>query len=385
MSGLRNGALISSVVVGAGVFVWAKLLGGRVAAWAAIGAALTLGPMTHLPRMLSFYPEITAVLTWAAVASVWFVLRPSIKSALWAGIGLGLCCLIDARGLPYAALFGFGLVCWIIFSLRREALRPLLVMLIPLIISWPLGQLAYSSQMGSLEAQLDMRPLESALQLSQGEEAVLPPIGEVSSDRSPLVWGRTSLLDLPAAIGGLANSWPETADLEREGGLFTLETRVRPWLPLVIFVLPVAFWLVWINLKTKGVVALGLSILPTVVAAPLVLMVLIPTSDAPSRFITMLMPPLAVCMGLAFEGLMRTAPNEGRINSSTTVRNATLGLVLLGVVSGWAPTALAPDAAWRGPWRAVAEHDRIAHRVSEGDYLEQGAMGAECLRALGGE
>ena len=380
---LRRGAILGATLVGAGIFVWARLLGGRVAGWAAVCLALTLGPLTHLPRMLSFYPEITAALTWAAVASVWLVLRPSIKSALWAGIGLGLCCLIDARGLPYAALFGFGLFCWLLFSLRREALRPLVVMLIPLLISWPLGRLAYSSQVGSLEAQLDMSPLESVLQLSQGEDAVLPPIRGESSDRAPLVWGRTSLVDLPAALGGLANSWPDESPLEREGGLFTLETRVRPWLPLVMFTLPVAFWLVWIKIRSKGVVALGVSILPTVVAAPLVLMVLIPTSDAPSRFITMLLPPMAVCMGLAFEGFVRAAPSDGRINISPTARNATLGLVLLGIVSGWAPTSLAPDAGWRSPWRAVAEHDRIAQRVSEGDYLERGALGAECLRAIG--
>jgi hypothetical protein len=112
------------------------------------------------------------------------------------------------------------------------------------------------------------------------------------------------------------------------------------------------------------------------------MLILIPISDAPSRFLTQLMPALAVCMGLSFEALLRAIPGDGRFDRGARVRWAVIGLVLLSGVAGWLPTPLAPDADWRYSWRAVTEHERLEQMVTEGTEIKEGLPGASCLNAM---
>ena len=239
LDGLAWAAWVAAAIVGAGIFTWARLLGGLAAGWIALAAALTIGPLTHLPRLLSFYPEIAAALTWGAVGTTAVVLRASHRTAAWAGTGIGLCLLVDAAGLPFALILGTVAALAIVIQLRRDCRWTLLSLVFPVLLSWPMARVAYPKTAVGLQ-DISVQVLADS-RLTHEVESV--PEGEDSPRMTSLVWGWTPLSDLPAATLGLIGSWPSADErVSRTEGVVTRDNQVLPWMPMFMISLPLAGW-----------------------------------------------------------------------------------------------------------------------------------------------
>ena len=118
-SSLSRSALLASVLVGGGLFAWAREVGGRWAGPAAVGVALALAPLTVLPRMWSFYPTLTATFVVSA-ALVAAAVRRGGAWLLPGALGVAACLLVDVRGVFWAA--PLGLLLLLAGLLRRQIL-----------------------------------------------------------------------------------------------------------------------------------------------------------------------------------------------------------------------------------------------------------------------
>ena len=149
----RAGALVSTFLVGAGLYAWGRVLAGRAAGLMAVVAALGFAPIVRLPRMLNYYPEATAFFVIGAAMFSAGLMHPKRRGLAWAGAGIGLALCADVRGLVWAVPWTAAAL-WAIGwggENRKSAAK---AFVLPLILFFFVGRWAYPADTASFESQL---------------------------------------------------------------------------------------------------------------------------------------------------------------------------------------------------------------------------------------
>ena len=367
----RAAALLSTFLVGAGLYTWGRALAGRTAGLLSVVAALGFAPITRLPRMLNYYPEATALFVIAAAMVSVGLVSAKQRRLGWLGAGVGLALCADVRGLVWAVPWTLAglLVIWRLTAERRLALRAFLV---PILLSFFVGRWAYPAGTASFESQLDVRPLYHEVHGSEMPEH-LPPYGEGGG----FVWGRSAPWRLPQTgvfvlhqltIPPPPNFPPDVSEFSQDNHLKPLN---RVWWGAAFLAAVV------LRKRTRILVALGVSVAPFAIgfAAQHGM------AEIFARFLAQLLPGLAVVIGVALAGLLEALPlgRTGRVSAAKTL--GALGLAwacVMGVVS----TPLSPYASWRRPWPYVGEIQRVNPERPGPDL---NALGEACVSGLDGE
>ena len=366
---LRAGAVVSTALVGAGIYAWGRVLAGRTAGVLSVVAALAFGPVTRLPRMLTFYPEVTALLVVGAALISAGLLAKRPKALAWAGAGIGLVLCADVRGLVWAVPW-MAMALWRVWKseARRTAAKWLFW---PLALSFLVGRWSFPAGTASFESQLDVRPLYHLRHGSQMPEH-LPPYGEGGG----FVWGRSAPWRLPQTgafiLHQLTIDPPPGFPPDVSG--FSQDNHLKPLTKIWWMAGVLSMVLFWRDRRTLGVLAV--SVLPFALgfAAQHGM------AEIFARFLAQLLPGLAVLVGVCAAHLVNVVPGPGKEGDRFSIlrQMAAIGVGLL-LVLGTLNSPLSPHAAWRRPWPYVGEIERVEPRRPAPDL---NAMGQACVADL---
>ena len=159
--GIANALAISAwlghIVMMMALFVWGFAQKGfRTGLWA-VGLASLMTPLIMMSRFLTFYPSIVWITVFAAAMIACLQKWQNPLAATLTGIGVGLCLLIDVRGVVWALPFWIGAI--LLIGKEKMGWWSLLALHLPIWGSWFLARWSYSPYSSSLEKQLDVRPL----------------------------------------------------------------------------------------------------------------------------------------------------------------------------------------------------------------------------------
>ncbi|MBM74344.1 MAG: hypothetical protein CMK59_02990 [Proteobacteria bacterium] len=335
---LALGSLISMSLTGSMLYLWGRSLLSPLAGIACVFCALTLGPMTLMGRHLTSYPEMTLCFVLAATTTTFAIVKPSTKSFILGGIGLGIVLLSDARGIIWALPMGGGMLL-AIFQAKTFGQGALWIgaLLIPTTYSWFLGSEFYVPEAIGLESQVDFRPMlhrflgpESGFQKSYSYD-------------TRWVWGLESPLILPKTLSFLIEQSqipvPDTLEIRPEVKL----GRILAGKYINLVILASGFliitlgrwkyrWQLW---------ALFCTALPFGVG----LMGNLSLLENHSRFYFQTLSILAVVLGLCWGVIGLKRNNRG----STALAGQVL--IMLSLVLGIIPSYFAPNAGWQMRWR----------------------------------
>ncbi len=371
MDSFRVGAVISTFVIGSGLYAWARILAGRTAGMLATIAALGMAPMTRLPRMLTFYPELTATIVVGAALVSAGLLNRDRRALAFAGAGIGLVLCADVRGLAWAVPWMAGALAMLWWSKHRRTSA--LCLFVPLALSFLVGRWSFPPEAASFEAQLDVRPLFHEVGSTAPEH--LPPYDEGGA----FVWGRSPPWDLPRTglfvIEQLRLEAPP--DFPPDVSHFTREARLegldRAWWAGAIAACVLLFR------GRRRLAVLGVTVLPFALgfhAQHSMVQIYV-------RFLGQMLPGLAVLVGVSLGWALDHLPGPGRPGSPSNWGRVGLGSALaLLLVLGVLPSPLSPYANWRRPWPHVGELDRVAPGARS-ENLDPAA--AACAAALSRE
>ncbi|MCK6519123.1 hypothetical protein L6R46_29175 [Myxococcota bacterium] len=236
IDGMAWAGLLSSGLIGAGLYLWGRAAHSRLAGISAALSAATMMPVVVMSRTLSLYDEMTGwfVLGGAGAAVAWRQRSPG--ALFFAGIGVGLAGLADFRGLFWAVSYlGLGLVAAIwpapgVAGLGRRLLRTVLnltAFVLPVIYAWRLGPWAYRFNISLEEV---MNPRQRFVEWGFTDPALTAPFRAESA----FIWGSSPPEDIPKTILWVMRetavipreAW-DTDDLHR-----LLAEHVTPWTPL---------------------------------------------------------------------------------------------------------------------------------------------------------
>ncbi|MDG1480246.1 MAG: hypothetical protein P8R54_11680 [Myxococcota bacterium] len=326
IEGMARSARWSMAAIGAGIYLWGRALHSRLAGTAGVLLAAASAPLVMLVRTVSFYPEITAVFTLGsalcAAAMRWR--RP--VDLLLCGVGVGLCFLIDLRGLIWGlAALGPALVVALLAPWRRWPLR-LVVLLLPIWLAWIGGRYAYIPNANPLEGQVD---LIQRIKDKGGE----PDFERSDLPMSEYVWGRTDALRIPNTLHALAlqssliPDWMEANERSQHEVARSVTPLVAP--------LAVALLLALLTLRRRPLLAATmLGLLVPYVSS---LRSAITLGQLYPRYIGSVAPAAAVIAGVALAGIA----GRGRMRLAV----GAVGLLVL--ILGGIDSALSPLASWR--------------------------------------
>ena len=373
IDGMAWAGLLSSGMIGAGLYLWARAAHGRLAGISAALSAATMMPVVVMSRTLSLYDEMTGwfVLGGAGAAVAWRLRSPG--ALFFAGIGVGLAGLADFRGLFWAVSYlGLGLVAAIwpatgVTGLGRYALRTVLnltAFVVPVVAAWRLGPWAYRFNISLEEV---MNPRQRFVEWGFTDPALTAPFNA----QSAFIWGSSPPQDIPKTILWVMNetavipreAW-DTADLHR-----LLAEHVTPWTPI---------WVASVVLTSlslsRGPERFGrlVAVLGAGVPFFMAFKGAVELQRAQLHYLGSSMPVFAVLMGVAWatlcEGvepaalgaklgrlreriwapLSRWSPVAERVMPSV---RGFLGVALLTLfVLGVLPSLVSPEASWRRRW-----------------------------------
>ena len=373
--GLLDAMLASSTaalgVLAAGLYLWGRALHSRLAGVAAALASCTLAPLLLLSRMMSFYPETTAVFTLAAGLTAVAVRFSSPVSLAVASLGAVLCLLVDLRGLLFALCFLVLILLAATRAPRRRWPARLAIPVLALALGWAAAGQAYLPQTAGLETQIDLkrRLLDRDITVPA---ALQEPL------ETAYVWGHSDPREIPQTLLGLQRQSAALPPgvLMDETTQRHLDAYLRPWVPLIsgallVAALGVSFgalrW--WRLLTLLGTAA------PFVVA----LKGAVELQRAFLRFLATGEPILALLIGLGFAVLYEGSARLGAPRRTGAMRLAVGSLLMLMLVLGVIPSAVSPVASWRTP---IPASDRQLRRLV--DALESGSPSqmTACLQQL---
>jgi hypothetical protein len=357
MGGLRGSSVVATTLIGGGLYLWGRVASGRTAGIVAVAAALALSPLVLLPRILTFYPMVSAFLVLGAVGVTAGIVHKAPRALGLAGAGIGLALLADARGLVWAVPWAAGALVAVWHCADRK--RAMLWLMAPLLLSFLAARWSYPEGAVSFEKQLDVRPLY--LIYGSEDPAHQPPHGTGGD----FVWGRSAPWRLPQTgwfiLQQLQLDPPD--NFPPDVSAFLADDHLSPLVP------------VWIG---AGLLALGISVrrprhLLAVAAGTVPFAIAFygqqGMAEIRVRFLCQALPGLALLVGVAVGGLVDRLPGplSGKPGQSHPVRAIIGGGLLLAVTMGEIPTAASPWARWRRPWPVVGElvivHPQATPRV----------------------
>ncbi|MEY3212730.1 MAG: hypothetical protein RIT28_3211 [Pseudomonadota bacterium] len=378
IDGMGLAASVAMFVLGVGLYLWGRALGGVSAGLLTALVGPAFPPLVALSRNLSFYPESTAIYTLGAACGA-LALRYRTAPAVVAGaVGAGLCFLVDPRGL----FFGLPVLCATLLAAlwnhpRRWPLNLTLIALV-MVVAWFSGKSAYANA-HSLEGTMDLRMRIQDRGLATG--ALRPPFMAYNQ----YIWGRSDPLGIPNTVRWtLEESLAVPKTTMDEQTLRNIDALLTPWRDGL--------------LALGGLALLGLTRGPERLARLFALIAgVVPFAAALSGAITVqfarphylanAMPffPLVVGLGVAAllslpSPIFGEAPAVGPRSWARPLAAFVLGLVL---TMGGAPSPLSPTAAWREPFPQADDDIRTAvRRAQAGAAGELDPMRAGCVTAL---
>jgi hypothetical protein len=345
MSGLRASSAVATCLIGGGLYLWARITAGRTAGLLAAIAGLALSPLVLLPRILTFYPMVSAAFVLGAVGVTAGIVSRHPRALALAGAGIGLALLSDVRGLVWAVPWSVGGL----IALWRSANRKQAVMWLagPLIVSFALARLSFPAGAVSFEAQIDARPL---WQLYGSTDPAHQPPHDSGGD---FVWGRSAPWKLPQT--GLFVLHQLTLDPPEHFpppvSRFAVDNHLSPMVP------------VWIG---AGLLALGglirrpraaLALAVTVAPFAIAFHGQHGMAEIRLRFMSQILPALAVLIGVGLGRVIDGLPGPMRayLGQSHPARTLVAGGTALVFVLGMISSPVSSRARWRRPWPVVGE------------------------------
>jgi len=326
VEGMARAARWSVVVIGAGTYLWGRALHSRLAGICAVLLAASCAPLVLLARTVSFYPEITAVFTLSSALCAAAVRWRRPVELLLCGAGVGLCFLIDLRGLVWGlAALGPALLVVFLAPIRRWPLR-FFALLLPIWLAWFGGRMAYLPDANPLEGQVDLlKRIEDKGGTPSFDRSMLP--------QSEYVWGHTPALGIPGTIHALSVQSQLIPDWMADD--FRSQKEVDRYITPMLAPMAAALLLALLALRRRPLLAatmLGLLV-PHVSS----LRSAMSLGQVYVRYIGTAAPAAAVIAGVALAWV------AGRGNRRLVVGSLGLLILILGVVD----SALSPVADWR--------------------------------------
>ena len=326
VQGMARAAVVSMAVIGGSIYLWGRALHSRLAGVAAVLLVASCSSFVLLVRTVSFYPAITAVFTLSGALCCVAMRWRSVGSLLLCGVGIGLCFLIDLRGLIWGlTALGPALLVVVLAPPKRWPVR-LLALMLPIWLAWFGGRMAYVPNANPLEGQVDLiQRVKDKGRTPEWDRSAWPT--------SAYVWGRTDVTGIPTTLQVLTIQSRLIPDWMVEDIRSTTEVN-RSVTPMVM-PMAVALLLALLALRRRPLLALTLLglLLPNFSS----IQSAIRLGQLYPRYIASVAPAAAVVAGVAFASVA----GRGRIR--LVVGTVGLLVLVLGIVDG----ALSPVADWR--------------------------------------
>lgn len=361
LSALIAGAVASSAVFGAGIFVWARAAGGRLAGVVAVIFAATNHHLALLVRTPSFYPETTA-LNAVGIAAVAVALRWRTPRTLFVGAcGAGLLLATDTRALA-VGLWATGLVgIAAIAAPIRQWPRRLGLMAVPIVASWFLTGALYNAVLpGELLPSGLVIQSGAFLRDIPGYPAAMADSRELSA--FDFTWGVLPLARIPGALLKVAELTKHVPPEWLAGGevASARSSWIFPWLPLYLGALGAAIATMW---RRPWALMAGLAPCVVFVANLTWVMNTLPMG----RFLTLGMCSVPIVLALGTVGLG---------GQRWPIRPAVALVLFLSLAAiGALPTYLSPWATWRTPDCAPGRLVAMANAMRAGSLVALGPEG----------
>ena len=367
VDGLLAGALASHVVLGAGIFLWARAAHSRMAGVVATLLTGSLAPLVHLTRTVTFYPETVAGCVLSAATALLALRYKSLPAVIIAAICASTVLLMDVRGLLWG-LPAVGLTSTAAL-LCRGWWRPLVglgALAGCLMGSYEIGGRVTWEQSPSLEQQT-VYYVDEALRRFSPDDPNSGLTTGVDNAGSRFVWGRSNLEEIPKTLRFL---WTLRSDLpegieDQPETAYGRRVHVLPWIAPGFAGLLLAVWAArrrkWVWMGLLG------SLVPFIVAlqgsANLV---------AHPRYMANGITMVPVLLGLGFAALFlgplsKTDHPEHRptFAKSDWIAMALVVFMVLGAIPSW----LSPVSTWRAPVSSDIEPANTLWYAASGSNL----------------
>lgn len=285
LGALTGGALVSAGVYGIGLYLWARIAGGRTAGLAAVLFATANQSICWIARSPSFYPEVVAlgVLGTAAVAAA--VRWRTTPALCVGGVGAGMVLAADVRCFTVGVWCMAVLAALVVAAPVRKWPQRLLAVVLPVAASWWLAHLAHLRAAGDVAVPGAVQQGLGFLLDVPGYSPDTVPFAEVV--RSDFAWGvqapwripgalatlRSLTGGLPPLTGGVTEAaarhayltpWLLPLTLAAIASLGVLRRHRWAWLSAVLLMPPFAanLYLVFHTLARSSYYPLGMSIVP---------------------------------------------------------------------------------------------------------------------------
>jgi hypothetical protein len=343
MSALRASSVVAAALVGGGLYLWARAAAGRTAGVLAVLAALALGPLVLLSRILTFYPMVAAFFVVGAALATAGIVSKNPKHLALTGLGVGLALLADVRGLVWAGPWGLAAL-WAVWRAedRAQALRWFLA---PLAVSYFVARWSFPADAVSLEAQMDVRPL---MYMYGSTNPIHAPPWDTGGS---FVWGRTMPWDWLATIWFVVQQMqvPILEGFPPPVARFAANNHMTPLMPVWLGSAVLAVISLW--RRPRALVAVGATVLPFAIAfhgqANL--------AEIRVRFLCQILPGLAVISGIALGSAVQGLPALWGRTRWLGLRGVLIVILSAVAVTGQVSTEVSPWARWRRPWPVVSE------------------------------
>lgn len=396
--GLGWATLLSCAGLGALWYLGGRLLHGRTAGLLAVAWSCALTPLAVMPRNLTFHPEATFSMIFCLVCGLVVLKRDETWAIALAGVGVAVALLADFVGLffcvPTLAIALFK----VLGKPRKQWRKRLVVLLLPVLLSFGVGRIITPPNMPGLETQLrwyvedldgrfprwatkirnDAPPPEfegdpgsfkhSPVQTWIGNH--MPDLRDnIRGSSTDYRWGRSNPLTIPYTVFRVFLYSQAKRQQEREFsyGEQTIDVErakhVYPWLPLLGIALAVTLW----ALRARRWELAGVVLLLLPFASSLSYQL---DTRVMHRFLFTPMSVWPLVMGVAWAWLAQRrrppapSPVWLRLLGPVVVTGA---LVVL--VAGALPSFLHPQAEWRQPnilgrsvWTFVGTHEKYWNR-----------------------
>ena len=300
INGLALGALISTGLIGLGLQLWARAIGGPIAGYFAVAMCVGVGSSCGNEPFPQLLPEIIATFVLAAGTTALALRTRHVGFILAAGIMTCLCVVVDLRGLIWFLPLSVGVLLAVIGMASWKARFNTLCGLVGIyVVAWKLGSWSYHELATSLERQIDVRPLFAAFDGQQFS----PPYSVPSN----FVWGRSDLTELPNTLKFLFQQrtvQPPKGFLSADTGMDILAPYATGWTVLLGIGLLLALALY--ASKRWQILALLIPLSPFAVA-------LIGTQELVEphlRFFAHAIPGATVVLAVVMSGVMRQVQNS---------------------------------------------------------------------------
>ena len=369
---LAWGALTAQILMGSCFYLWGRLAHSRSLGLLVVLLAFIPAPMNFVGRILSSYPAMSLSFMVGATLSLWGISAKRPLAMMGAGIGVGLILLADTRGLVWALpLFSISLCTSVYRGSWRDKLVRLSGLLLPLYVSYLLGEKVYVFDAIGIEPQVDMRP---SLYHWVG---LYPPPWDYSSN---FTWGMKPLTELPKTLIFLL----EQSQLEVPEELVSFEIERGRYIAQYCLNFAAA-GLCFAALMSRKNIWLFLGIFASVSPFFLTFRGALGMLEEHPRFYIQTLPGIIICWGFICLGLIQLGSRLALFFHPSWLKKISLPvtLFLLGLlVFGSIPSFISPTADWRRGWHGRDENFTNLLNKYENGSMHRDVNKTHCRKAL---